>query len=438
MTPGGRAAAAIELLGRLETGAAPVDRAIAGYFRGRRYAGSKDRASVSGLVYGVLRRRAELEWRLGQAGADCSEGAGRARRLVLAQIVTGPADERLEPDEVFNGEGHAPAPLDEEEKRAVAALAGAHGSEPPPWAAGNFPQWLEPDLAQAFGADLVPEMAALNGRAPLDLRVNTVRTDRRRVLERLAGDRIDAAPCPYSPTGVRLAERPRITGHALYRDGHVEVQDEGSQLVALLADARPGAQVIDLCAGAGGKALAMAARMANRGQVFACDSDNRRLARLTPRRARASARNIQTHRLTGAADPWLAAQAGRADRVLVDAPCSGSGAWRRNPDAKWRLTPEALADLIDTQRRLLRAGACLVKPGGRLIFATCSVLRRENEDHLDAFLAAHDNFSLVPVARVWAESVGGVCPTEADVLTLTPHRTGTDGFFVAIFEHADA
>ena len=436
MTPGGRAAAAIELLGRLEAGGGPADRAIAGYFRNRRYAGSKDRGSVTNLVYGVLRRRAELEWRLALAGAGGSSGANRARRLVLAQIATDRSVARSDPADIFTGEGHAPPLLDDEERRATGALSGAVAETPPAWVAGNFPQWLEPDLLAAFGGELGAEMVALNARAPVDLRVNTARANRNQVLERFAGENIAAEPCFYSAAGIRLSGRARITGHALYREGRIEVQDEGSQLAAALVDARPGAQVVDLCAGAGGKALAVAAGMANRGQVFACDTDKKRLARLGPRRARASARNIQTHLLTGNDDPWLAAQAGRADRVLIDAPCSGSGAWRRNPDARWHLTPDALAGFVQRQGELLVRGAALVKPGGRLIYVTCSVLPCENEHQIESFLAAHSDFALLPAGRVWAEVMEVPYATDATTLTLTPHRTGTDGFFVAIAERA--
>ena len=434
MTPGGRAAAAIELLGRLEVGGGPADRAISGYFRSRRYAGSKDRGSVADLVYGVLRRRAELEWRLDLAGAGSCDEAARARRLVLAQIATDPDATTLDPDAVFTGQGHAPPPLDDDERRAVGALCGAVTEAPPTWVVGNFPRWLEPDLRAAFGGDLAPEMVALNARAPLDLRVNTARADRDEVLDRLGRDGIAAEPCRYSPAGIRLGGRARITDHDLYHEGRVEVQDEGSQLVAALVGATPGAQIVDLCAGAGGKALAMAAGMANRGQVFACDTDKRRLAKLAPRRSRAAARNIPTRLLSGDDDPWLAAQSGHADRVLVDAPCSGSGAWRRSPDARWRLTPGELARHIERQRQLLARGAGLVKAGGRLIYATCSVLPRENDGQVGVFLAAHPGFALVPVGDVWAEITASPCPTDAPVLTLTPHRTGTDGFFVAIFE----
>ncbi len=436
MTPGGRAAAAIELLGRLEAGGGPADRAISGYFRSRRYAGSKDRGSIAELVYGVLRRRAELEWRLGLAGAAGSGGAGRARRLVLAQIATNREATKLDPDEVFTGEGHAPPPLDEAERRTVVALSGAVTDDPPAWVAGNFPQWLEPDLLAAFGGGLAAEMAALNARAPVDLRVNTARTTRAEVLDRFARDNIGATPCPFSPAGVRLVKRVRITGHDLYSGGHVEVQDEGSQLIAALVGAKAGDQVVDLCAGAGGKALAMAAGMANRGQVFACDTDKNRLARLAPRRSRAAARNIQTHVLTGGDDPWLTAQEGHADRVLVDAPCSGSGAWRRNPDARWRLTSAELERLTERQTVLLARGAGLVKAGGCLIYATCSVLPRENEDQVETFLAAHSGFALLPVGEVWAQVSEAPCPTGAATLTLTPHRAQTDGFFVAVFERA--
>ena len=460
MRPGARVAAAIDILSEIESGLAPADRAFAGYFRSRRYAGSKDRNAVSDLVYGVLRRRGELEWRLSQAGTPAATEAGnRARRLVMAGLA---AEGRAAPEiaGLFDGKDHAPGVLDGGERDLLAVLDRRPDGALPDWASGNYPQWLDGALRARFGADLLAEMTAFNGRAPLDLRVNALKAERPDVISRLALDGIEAVPCPYSPVGVRLPEAARVTSHPAFRDGAIEVQDEGSQIVALLAGAEPGMHVIDLCAGAGGKALAMAAAMNNRGQIFACDISRRTLDRLAVRRKRAGVRNIQTHLLPDdAAVAALAAAHGLADRVLLDVPCSGSGAWRRNPDAKWRLTPDILDAHVARQRRLLEEGASLVRPGGRLIYATCSILPAENEEQIEAFLAAHGEFALRPPGEIWPAALSGDCPAsdspvgggsagehpsddwppgdgpaQAETLILTPHRTNTDGFFVAILE----
>lgn len=435
MRPGARVAAAIDILSQIEAGMAPADRAFAGYFRSRRYAGSKDRHAVSDLVYGVLRRRGELEWRLSEAGVPAApEAGGRARRLVMAGLA---AEGRAAPEiaGLFDGKDHAPEVLDGGERDLLAVLDRRPDGAPPDWVSGNYPQWLDGALRARFGADLPVEMAALNGRAPLDLRVNSLKSERADVIERLAGDGIEAVPCPYSPVGVRLSEAARVTSHPAFRDGSVEVQDEGSQIAALLAGAEPGMRVVDLCAGAGGKALAMGAAMKNQGQVFACDISRRMLDQLAVRRKRAGIRNLQTHLLSDEAGvAELAAAHGLADRVLLDVPCSGSGAWRRNPDAKWRLTQDILDTHVARQRNLLEEGASLVRPGGRLIYATCSILPAENEEQVDAFLAAHGEFSLRPTEEIWPAVLSGECPARAETLVLTPYRTNTDGFFVAIME----
>jgi 16S rRNA (cytosine967-C5)-methyltransferase len=231
--------------------------------------------------------------------------------------------------------------------------------------------------------------------------------------------------------------RPSIMAHPLYKDGAIEIQDEGSQLVALMADARPGQEVVDFCAGAGGKTLAMAAAMNNKGRVIASDVLANRLNRAKERFRRAGVHNIQTHPITGETDPWIKRHKGRFDRVLVDAPCSGTGTWRRNPDQRWRSLGPGLADLIPLQGRLLQSASRLVKPGGRLIYATCSMLPAENEDHAEAFLSANPDFTLVPSADVWRTAVwpegGPEVPTEP-YLRLTPATHDTDGFFAALFE----
>ena len=291
-----------------------------------------------------------------------------------------------------------------------------------------------PNFERVFGEELEREMAALNAGAPIDLRVNLLKADREAARRALAVEGIAAEPTPWSSIGLRLMERVPLGGLAAVKDGLVEVQDEGSQIAALLVDARPGMRVVDFCAGAGGKTLALAAQMANHGKLIACDVSARRLEKGARRLRRAGVDNVERRVLTSERDKWVKRQAGGFDRVLVDAPCLGTGTWRRNPGYKWRVTPEELAGLIVRQQQILNSAARLVRPGGRLVYATCSVLHEENEAQADAFLAASPEFSVVPAAKVWHEAIGGVAPGGERFLRLTPARHGTDGFFVAIFE----
>ena len=438
MRPGARIQSAIELLAEIEDGQRPADRLIEGYFRRRRFAGSGDRAAIVGLVYATLRRRAGLDWWIARAGGAESDGEAGARRRLLAALLHLEGHSAADVEGLFDGGRYAPRPLGPEERALLARLAevGREAAPIPDWVSGNYPQWLDQALRSRFGERLGEEMRALGERAPVDLRVNSLKAERPAVLERLRADGIAAEPCRLSPLGIRLAERVRITAHPIFSQGLAEIQDEGAQLVALLVDARPGAQVVDLCAGAGGKTLALAAAMENRGQVYACDTGVRRLERMAPRLQRAAVRNVQTRRLKGAGDPWLAALEGRADRVLLDTPCSGSGAWRRNPDAKWRLTPQVLAAHVEAQRGLLDQARRLVRPGGRLVYATCSLLECENEDQVEDFLARHPDFRLLPIGGVWSETVGGSCPSARPSLMLTPGRDGVDGFFAAVLQRS--
>ena len=304
--------------------------------------------------------------------------------------------------------------------------------------ANNLPDWLEPYLDRVFGQGLEREMAALNGSAPTDLRVNLLRADREEARGALAAEGVAAKRTPLSPFGLRLRERVPLGNLAAFRQGLVEVQDESSQIAALLADARPGMRVVDFCAGAGGKTLALAASMANRGKLVACEVSQRRLDRAARRLRRAGVTNVERHALSGERDKWVKHHRAGFDRVFADVPCLGTGTWRRNPDAKWRMRPEDLGELVERQQQILRSAARLVRPGGRLIYATCSLLREEDEAQADAFLAATPDFSLLPVGRVWEETIGGASPGGEDYLRLTPARHGTDGFFVAIFERLEA
>jgi 16S rRNA (cytosine967-C5)-methyltransferase len=429
MTPAARVAAAVELLTLIQAGGA-ADRQTAAFFRNRRFAGSKDRGAITEQVYGVLRRQGELAWRLGEAGAAASP-----RNLLIAAL----ADDR-QPEELaalFDGSRFGLAPLDDAECALAAQLAAGKSEMEPDWVRGAYPEWLDAELRDRFSDAIVPQMQALLARAPVDLRVNQLKGNRAEAIAALAAIGIAAEPTPYSPLGLRLEARADLARHAVFQSGLIEPQDEGSQLVALLVGARPRMQVLDLCAGAGGKSLALAAEMANRGQIYACDSDPRRLGRLSPRLERAGARNVQVHRLAEEGDKLLAELAGKLDRVLLDVPCSGIGAWRRHPEARWQLTPAVLQRDQALQAVLLEQAAPLVRPGGRIVYATCSLLPSENERPVQAFLGRHPSFALVPTSTVWAETEGVRAPEGSDTyLRLTPQRHGTDGFFAAILERS--
>jgi 16S rRNA (cytosine967-C5)-methyltransferase len=425
MTPAARVSAAIEVLSDIETRRRPAADAMKDWGLAHRFAGSGDRASISSLVYDALRRKSSSAWLMGEATprAETIGALKQTRGLDLKAIAA-----------LFTAEGHAPSPLTEAERErlASATLAGA-----PDHVAGDFPDWLEPQLQAAFGAEAAAEGRALAERAPADLRANLLKTTREKALAALA--HLSPLPTPFSPVGLRIAIRPDGRGPALNAEpacvkGLVEVQDEGSQLAALLSQAKPGMQVLDLCAGAGGKTLALAAMMDNHGQVYATDQDGRRLTPIFERLARSGARNVQVRAPKGAADA-LAGLEGRLDLVMIDAPCTGSGTWRRNPDAKWRMRPGALEQRMKDQDETLESAARFVKVGGRIAYVTCSVLRAENEDRVAAFLARHDDF--LPVeAATQARSAGLAALAEraspfGPGFRLSPRTTGTDGFYVA-------
>ncbi|HUZ72361.1 MAG TPA: RsmB/NOP family class I SAM-dependent RNA methyltransferase [Stellaceae bacterium] len=431
MTPGARVAAAIGLLAAIEAGRAPADDIVGGYFRRHRFAGVKDRAAISAHIYAVLRHRAALDWWMARAGGGTAPAA-RPRLLAALVLI-----EEWTPEAVAracDGDRFRPAPLDPRERAMLASLAGRdllHRDMPAP-VRGNYPDWLEPHLGAALGRDLAREMAAMQDEAQLDLRANRLKTGREGALAALAAEGVEAGRTRLSPLGLRVFARIPLATLECFRRGLVEVQDEGAQLAALLVDAQPGMRVADFCAGAGGKTLALAAAMENRGHLVACDIAERRLERATERLRRAGASIVQRHALASARDKWVKRHGAGFDRVLVDAPCTGTGTWRRNPDAKWRLTPGDLAELTALQADILDSAARLVRPGGRLVYVTCSLLNEENEAQVARFLAAHGDFALMPVAPVWAATVGGDCPAKGEMLRLTPLRHGTDGFFVAI------
>jgi 16S rRNA (cytosine967-C5)-methyltransferase len=431
LTPGAQLAAAIDILSAIDTGERPADDIAADYFRGRRYIGAKDRGSIAGHVYAVLRHRAALDWWIEN---DRAAIGPRTRLFAALVLIEGWRPEAIAA--ACDGGRFRPAPPGKAEERLLRALVG-HTLHHPGMSravANDLPEWLEPYLERVFGNGLEREMAGLNASAPIDLRINLLKTDRGAARRALSAQGITAEPTPWSPIGLRLAQRVPLGRLAAFREGLVEVQDEGSQIAALLADARPGMRVVDFCAGAGGKTLALAAGMKNRGKLVACDVSARRLEAAARRLRRAGVGNTERRVLTDERDKWIKRHKGGFDRVFVDAPCLGTGTWRRNPNAKWRMTPVDLVELVLRQQQILRSAARLVRPGGRLVYATCSLLDEENEEQAEAFLAAEPGFVLVPAAGVWREAIGSPLPGGERYLRLTPARHGTDGFFVAIFE----
>ena len=440
MTPGARLQAAIELLAEIETARSPADRVSAAFFRGRRYMGGQDRRDVVERSYRILRRRAALDWWLNRAYPEdrFEQPTDRQRARVIAGLAL---MDHWDFDRVagsFDGGQYRPPTLDVHERRLLKALSGktiAHDEQPLP-VRYEFPDWLEGEFRAVFGARLEAELTALMGEAATDLRTNTLKASREDAIAALAREGVEGRPTPLSPLGIRVAGRPPLASLTCFKQGLIEVQDEGSQLIALLSDAQPGQRVVDFCAGAGGKTLALAAAMQNKGKLVAADVLEGRVERAATRLRRAGAHNVERRGLESERDPWVKHHAGSFDRVLVDAPCSGSGTWRRNPDAKWRLTPGDIEELILLQRRILESAARLVKPGGRLVYATCSLLPRENRQQVDWFLGQAEEFSLVPVGEVWRSAIGGEAPASDDgggaCLSLTPAGHGTDGFFLAV------
>ena len=436
MRQGARLQAAMTLLDKVLASPAPADTVVTGYFRQCRYMGSGDRRDISQTVYQILRRYEELAWYLQAVPAD---KPGWARLLILTythkiQNLSIPEIQALcqsnSKDNKFD-----PSPLSTLEHILLKDMARLKPEAMPLAVRLNIPTWIVPYLEKTFGNQLEEAVHALNQPAPLDLRVNTLKTTREAVLMQLQAEGFEATPTPWSPIGIRLIERRPLSGHDLWKQGHIEVQDEGSQLLALLADAKNGMAIIDFCAGAGGKTLAMAATMQNRGRIVATDVARWRLDRSRERLRRAGVNNVEFRDLEEEATAkWLKRQAARFDRVLVDAPCSGSGTWRRNPDLKRRFCEQDLEELVVKQQQILVRAAPLVKEGGRLIYATCSLFSEENTSQVKKFLETHPDFHPIPIGEIWTSVLGTPCPIADDTLQLTPHLHAVDGFFIVVLE----
>lgn len=408
---------ATDLLHQVMQFEAPADRVVSDFFRTHRALGQRERHSLAETTYTVLRQRLLFQ-HLAQSGKG---------ELVRRLAVLG-----------WQGnEGFLRAALSEQEQQWLAQVQAVDRTALPDKLRHNLPEWLAETLQPALGEEFWPLVNSLNEAAPLDLRVNTFKAKREDVQQALAEARIEAVPTPYSPWGLRVQGKPALNKLDVFNRGDLEVQDEGSQLLALMTDAKRGEMVVDFCAGAGGKTLALGAAMRNTGRLYAFDTSGHRLASLKPRLARSGLSNVYPAQISHERDERIKRLAGKIDRVLVDAPCSGLGTLRRNPDLKWRQSPESVAELRAKQGAILASAARLLKPGGRLVYATCSLLEGENEDVAAEFSAAHAReFRPLPARELLEKAHVGQAESlvRGDFLRLWPHRHGTDAFFAAAWE----
>jgi 16S rRNA (cytosine967-C5)-methyltransferase len=396
----------------------PADAVVSRYFRDHRSLGPRERATLAETVYTVLRRKLLFD-HLAPSGSGPKE-----RRLAILGF-DGPRD-------------FLKSALSEQERQWLDACDAVKPSDLMERHRHNLPDWLVQPLKEQLGDDFWPLAESLNEPAPLDLRVNTLTDKRDEVRQELKLAGIDARPTPYSPWGLRVEGKPAINKLDAFARGAIEVQDEGSQLLALILDAKRGEMVVDFCAGAGGKTLAIGAAMRNTGRLYAFDTSAHRLDALKPRLARSKLSNVHPAAIAHERDERIKRLAGKIDRVIVDAPCSGLGTLRRNPDLKWRQSPEAVQEMTIKQAAILQSAARLLKPGGRLVYATCSILPPENEAIAQAFGAAHPEFEPLPVGDILAQAKVQDAPklcsggdSGQQYLRLWTHRHGTDGFFAA-------
>ena len=407
---------ATELLHRVLQLQHPADGIVLEFFRQHRALGQRERHALAETTWAVLRQRPLLQ-HLAQSGSGETE-----RRLAILGWQ--------------GNEGFLRAALDEREQQWLERVRAVDRAALPERLRHNLPEWLAERLHTAVGDEFWPLVESLNAPAPLDLRVNTLKVRREAVRAALQAAGIDAEPTPYSPWGLRIAGKPAINKHEIFMRGEVEVQDEGSQLLALVVDPKRGEMVVDFCAGGGGKTLALGAAMRNTGRLYAFDTSGHRLAALKPRLARSGLSNVHPAQISGERDERIKRLAGKIDRVLVDAPCTGLGTLRRNPDLKWRQSPQAVEDLRARQLAILAGAARLVKPGGRLVYATCSLLREENEAVAEVFGAAQREFEPLDAALLLerAHVAGAAGLASGGHLRLWPHRHATDGFFAAAWQ----
>lgn len=430
MTPAARIAAVIEILDEIIHQPKPADTIMSAYFRARKFIGSKDRTAIASQSYRSLRRYLRLEFHIKNSQAKLT-----ARNLVLVELFLAEQQSIDDIARIFSGQQYAPARLTSGEIAWLEKLGTAF--EPPAMPISvrlECPDAYAEKFVEVFGDRLATEMQAMMTEASLDLRVNPRVIARDAAIRELQQHDIQCTATPISPFGIRVTGRPALPTLDLFKRGGVEIQDEGSQLIAFLLGAKPGEAVVDFCAGAGGKTLAIAAMMENKGRVVACDVLEKRLARSRVRFTRAGLDNIITRPLSSENDKWVKRSKGTFDRVLVDAPCSGTGVWRRNPDARWKHLGPGLDELLPLQESILNSASRLVKPGGTLVYATCSLLPDENQNQVQKFLTTHPDFQLLPVRDAWKNALATEAPTalQGEMMALTPAQHQTDGFFAAV------
>lgn len=438
MKPSARIEAIIEVLSSEHRSRVPLDRVVGDYVRPRRYIGSKDRKAIVERIYDMTRAHARIGWWL----ANKTKAEDTARTRVLVWLVMAEQCDEKYILSLYDGSSHSPAPLSEDESAALEALLknqnhGLVHPDMPDMVRLECPPEYEQRLRDVYGDQFDAEMSAMIDGAHLDMFVNTMAVTRENVIASMEKHGHEVVETPYSPYGLRALEKLHLSKTKPFIKGWIAIQDEGSQLIPVICDARPGMQVLDYCAGAGGKSLGLAINMQGKGRLVAMDTDSRRLAKAKPRFRRAGlGDNIEMRSLEDEKNrKWLRRQKESFDVVLADVPCTGSGTWRRNPDSRWTVYGPPLEELIVTQREILSRIEKVVKPGGRLVYATCSILPDENEQQVAWFLKEYPDFTLKPVKEAWPEDLE--CKIEGDVMRLSPLRYNTDGFFAAVFERKE-
>lgn len=422
MKAGARIQSTIGLLDNVLKAHIPMDNIAGDFFRPRRYIGSKDRKDIVERLYWVIRHKARLIWWLDKLGAEHT-----ARNFVL---LTCKANGEV-PEHLFTGEKHQPDILSDTERDMLKSFDGIDHKDMPEPVRLECPDWAYDALKKRFDDQFEDELLAMQDAASLDLRVNTLKCDMEKAANMLVAQNVTLERTAYAPDGLRLIEKAFLSATKAFAKGYVEIQDEGSQLIAHLCGAKPGMRIMDYCAGAGGKTLALAADMENKGSIVAMDIDEKRLERGRRRYRKAGVHNVELRAISDDQHKkWFKRQKETFDVVLVDAPCSSSGTWRRNPDLRWRFYGPSLDEIKVLQADILEKVAKCVRPGGRLVYATCSLLAEENEDQVQAFLKTHPEYQLTPVQDVW--QLENPPELEGPYMQLSPAKHGTDGFFTAV------
>ncbi len=433
MLKSSRLSAVFEILHTINTTNIPADKILATWGRQNRFAGSKDRSFIAKITYDILRSRGRIDWWITKFQMPVNN---RNRAIVYIHF----AGDNFE--HFFNKEDrYSPPPLEPYEEDFLESLrdfTDIDHSDMDDAVRVDTQEWILDSLQSVYGGKVYKELASYDSEAPVDIRVNTLKATKQQVKDALNDAGIGVQNLKYAPNGLRLTRRHPLSGLKAFKDGWFEIQDEGSQITAHLVNPKWGDKLVDFCAGAGGKSLALAALLENTGRIIACDISEKRLERSAVRFKRAGINNTERRHLSSERDKWVKRRFqrfdGGFDKVVVDAPCSGTGTWRRNPDQKWRLSQVDVAELTTLQANILESTSRLVAPAGRLIYITCSILKEENENQIEAFLEKNDNFHLVDIKNVWNEVFSSNCPVAEKTLRLSPYSTQTDGFYVAILE----